>query len=192
LEAPYRPSRSNPLAMGRDPTHQPRVLQAPSSLGLSAAREGEATAFLGNLGQGLTILRAKNFFLVSDLNLPAFSLKPSPLVLSLRALVTSPSPALSQPLQALAAALRCPCSLLFSRLNNPSSPSLSSQQRCKSSCWCEIRWSPPRSLLSARDVLMAWSAPCLAVMGKPIDPSTAVRNRQFSGPEVTAVTAGTG
>jgi len=41
----------------------------------------------------------------------------------------SPSPALSQHLQALAAALRSPCSLLLPRLSSPSSPSRSSQQR---------------------------------------------------------------
>jgi len=36
------------------------------------------------------------FFLISHLNLPSLSLKPSPLVLSLQALAKSPSPALSQ------------------------------------------------------------------------------------------------
>jgi len=115
--------------MGKDPFHQPRVLQAPSNLALNTAREGTATASLGNLGQGLTALTVKNFCLISYLNLHSFSLKPSPLVLLLHALVTSPSPSLSQPLQALAAALRCPQSLLLSRLTSPSSPSLSSQQR---------------------------------------------------------------
>jgi len=87
--------------MVRDPFHQPRVLQAPSNLALSTAREGAATASLGNLGQGLTTLRVKNFFLISDLNLPSFSLQPSPLVLSLQTLVQAPLQ-LSQPLQALA------------------------------------------------------------------------------------------
>jgi len=46
----------------------------------------------------------------------------------------SPSPALSQPLQALAAALRSACSLLLLRLTSPSSPSLSCQQRGSSPC----------------------------------------------------------
>ena len=75
--------------MGRDPFPQPRVLRAPSSLALNPAREGAATAPLGSLGQGLTTLRGKSFFLRCDLNLPAFSLKPSPLVLSLQARVWS-------------------------------------------------------------------------------------------------------
>jgi len=68
--------------MGRDPFHQPRVLPAPSNLALSTAREGAATASLGSLGQGLTTLRVKNSFLISHLNLPSFSLKPLPVVLS--------------------------------------------------------------------------------------------------------------
>jgi len=73
--------------MGRDPFHQPRVLPASSNLRLSPAKEGAATAPLGSLGQGLTALRGKNFFLVSNLNPPSFSLKPLPLVLSLHSLV---------------------------------------------------------------------------------------------------------
>ena len=52
--------------MGRDPSHQPRVLRAPSNLALSPAREGAATASLGSLGQGLTTLMVKNFFLISE------------------------------------------------------------------------------------------------------------------------------
>jgi len=38
-------------ALGRDPFHQPRLLQAPSNLALNPAREGAATASLGNPGQ---------------------------------------------------------------------------------------------------------------------------------------------
>ena len=49
--------------MGRDPFHQSRLLQAPSNLTLNPAREGAATASLGNLGQGLTTLIVKNFFI---------------------------------------------------------------------------------------------------------------------------------
>jgi len=48
--------------MRRDPFHQPRLLQAPSNLALNNVKERAATASLGNLGQGLTLLRAKNFF----------------------------------------------------------------------------------------------------------------------------------
>ena len=58
-----------PPAMGRDTFHQPRLLRAPSNLALSTAREGAATASLGNLGQGLTALTGKNFFPISNLNL---------------------------------------------------------------------------------------------------------------------------
>jgi len=65
--------------MGRDPFHQPRVPNAPSSLALSAARERAATSSLGNLGQGLTALTGKNFCLISNLNyLPSYSLKQWP------------------------------------------------------------------------------------------------------------------
>ena len=47
----------------QDIFHQPRVLRAPSNLALNPAREGAATASLGSLGQGLTILMGQNFFL---------------------------------------------------------------------------------------------------------------------------------
>jgi len=39
------------------------LLRAPSNLALSTAREGAATASLGNLGQGLTTLTGKNFLM---------------------------------------------------------------------------------------------------------------------------------
>jgi len=54
--------------MSRDVFLQTRVLRAPSNLALNPAREGAATASLGNLGQGLTTLMGKNFFLRSHLN----------------------------------------------------------------------------------------------------------------------------
>jgi len=50
--------------MGRDTFHQTRLLRAPSNLALNTAREAAATESLGNLGQGLTTLRVKNFFLL--------------------------------------------------------------------------------------------------------------------------------
>jgi len=78
-------------SMGRDTFHQPRVLQALSNLALNLAREEEATASLGNLSQGLTTLRVKNFLLTSNLNVPSLSLKLLPLVLSVYTLVKSPS-----------------------------------------------------------------------------------------------------
>jgi len=81
-----------PPAISRDISHQTRVLRAPSSLALSPAREGAATAALGSLGQGLITLMGKNFFLIPHLNLPSFSLELFPLVLSLHPLVQSSSP----------------------------------------------------------------------------------------------------
>jgi len=68
-----------PPAMSRDIFHQTRVLRAPSNLALSTAREGAATVSLGNLCQCFTTLMGKNFFLISHLNLPSFSLEPFPL-----------------------------------------------------------------------------------------------------------------
>ena len=73
-------------------TPSTRVLRAPSNLALNTAREGAATASLGNLFQGLTTLMVKNLFLISNLNLPSFSSEPFPLVLSPHTLVKSPSP----------------------------------------------------------------------------------------------------
>jgi len=114
-------------AMGRDTFHQTRLLRAPSSLALNTATEGAVTASLGNLCQGLTTHRVKNFFLISNLNLPSFSLKTFPLVLSLHALAKSPSPAfLQDPFRYRNGAIRSPHSLLFSRLNSANSLSLSS------------------------------------------------------------------
>jgi len=60
------------------------------------SREGESATSLGILVQCLTTLTVKNFFLISDLNLPSFSFKLLPLVLSLHTLVKSPSPAFLQ------------------------------------------------------------------------------------------------
>jgi len=73
----------------------------PSNLALNTARQGAATASLGNLFQCLTTLTVKNFFLISNLKLPSFSLKPFTLALSLHTLVKSPSPSLLCPLQVL-------------------------------------------------------------------------------------------
>jgi len=78
--------------MSRHIFHQTRLLRAPSSLALNTARDGAATAYLGNLCQCFTTLMVKNFFLISNLNLPSSSLDPFPLVLSLHTLVKSPSP----------------------------------------------------------------------------------------------------
>jgi len=139
LEGTLQTISFQPLTMGTDPFHQTRVLQAPSNLALSTAREGAATVSLGSLRQGLTVLRVENFFLTSNLYLLSFSLKPSPLVLLQQHLLKSLSPTfLLSRLLLLAAALRSPWCLLFPRLSSPSSPSLSSQQRGSSPsdhCW---------------------------------------------------------
>jgi len=81
------------LATGRDTFHQTRLLKAPAYPALNTTREGAATASLGKLCQGLTTLRVKKFFLLSNLNLPSFSLKSLPLVLLLHAFVKSHYPA---------------------------------------------------------------------------------------------------
>ncbi|KAK4819077.1 hypothetical protein QYF61_025310 [Mycteria americana] len=57
-----------------------QVAQSPIQPGLEHFQGWGITAALGNLLQCLTTLTVKNFFLVSNLNLPSFSLKPSPLV----------------------------------------------------------------------------------------------------------------
>ena len=62
-----------PLSWAGTPSTSPGCLRAPSNLALSTAREGAATASLGNLC--LTTLLMKNFFLISNLNVPFFSLK---------------------------------------------------------------------------------------------------------------------
>ena len=55
------------------------VLKAPTSLTLNVSRDGSSTTSLGNLFYCFTTLMVKNFFLISSLNLPSFSLKPFPL-----------------------------------------------------------------------------------------------------------------
>ena len=60
-----------------EPSQQPRLPPAPSSLALGPARDGAATAPRGSLGQGLITHIGKNFFLMSNLNPPFFSFKPS-------------------------------------------------------------------------------------------------------------------
>ena len=64
--------------MSRDIFHQTRLLRAPSNLALNTSREGASTVSLGNLFQCFTTLMVKNFFLISNLYLPPFSLEPFP------------------------------------------------------------------------------------------------------------------
>ncbi|KAK4810921.1 hypothetical protein QYF61_013329 [Mycteria americana] len=63
------------------------LLKAPSNLTMNASNDGACTTSLGNLFQCLITLIVKKFFLISNLNLLSFSLKPLPLILSLQALV---------------------------------------------------------------------------------------------------------
>ena len=54
---------------------------------LNVSMDGSSTTSLGNPFQCFTTLIVKNFFLISSLSLPRFSLKPLPLVLSLLSLL---------------------------------------------------------------------------------------------------------
>jgi len=63
------------------------LVKAPPSLALNTAREGAYMTSLGNKFQCLTTHIVKNLFLISNLNLPSFSVEPLPLVLSLHGLV---------------------------------------------------------------------------------------------------------
>ena len=73
-----------------------RLLRAPSSLALNVSKDGASPTSLGNLFHCFTTLIGKNFFLVFSLNLPSFSLKPFPLVLSQQTFLKRPSPAYLQ------------------------------------------------------------------------------------------------
>ena len=73
--------------MSRDIFNQTRLLRAPSNLAWNVSRDGASTTSLGNLCQCLTTLTVKNFFLISSLHLPSFSLKPFLLVLAQQALL---------------------------------------------------------------------------------------------------------
>jgi len=66
--------------MGRDIFNYTRLLKVLSNLPLNTSREWACTASLGNLFQFLTSLIVKNFFHISNLKLPSFSLKPLSLV----------------------------------------------------------------------------------------------------------------
>jgi len=59
--------------MGSAATHQTRLPRAPSNLVLSASRDGAPTA---SLCQCRSAFWVKNFLIISNLNLPSFSLKP--------------------------------------------------------------------------------------------------------------------
>jgi len=71
-----------------------QVAQSPVQPGLEHFQGGDSHSFSG---QPVPVFHHPHgeefFFLISNLNLPSFSLEPFPLVLSLPALVKSPSPA---------------------------------------------------------------------------------------------------
>ena len=83
LEGTLKITQFQPHAVGKDTSHYPKLLQAPSSLTLDIPGMGTLPT-LGNLCQGLITLTG-NFFLISKSHLSS-SLKPFLLVLSLSAL----------------------------------------------------------------------------------------------------------
>ena len=104
-----------------------QVAQRPIQPGLEHFQRGASTAFLGNLFQCPTAPIMKIFFLISNLNLPSFHLKP------LRLVLCTPCPCkksfsgfLIDPFSYRQAAIRSSQSLLFPKLNNSNSLSLSS------------------------------------------------------------------
>ena len=114
--------------MCRAANHQTRLPRATSSLALNVSRDGASTTSLANLFQCVTTLSVKNLLLISNLNFPYLSLKPFLLVLSLSTLVNSCFP----PVEYRKATMKSSWSLLFCKLNKPSSLNLSSQERCSS------------------------------------------------------------
>lgn len=90
--------------------------------------------FTGQLVLCLTDLTVKNYFLISNLNLLSFRLKPFPLVLSVNALKKSPSPSFWQAsFGSQMPAIRSHLSHLFLRLNKSYSLSLPLQEEIISS-----------------------------------------------------------
>ena len=113
---------------GRQPADQ--AAQSHIQPGLGCLQGWGIHSLLGQPVQCVTTLWVKNFLLISNLNLPCLSLKPFPLVLSLFTLVNSRSPScLYTPFKYWKATMRSPQSLLFSKLNKPSSLNLSSLER---------------------------------------------------------------
>ena len=112
---------------GRQPPHQ--AAQSHIQPGLECLQGWGIHNLLGQPVQCLTTLWGKNFLLISNLILPCLSLKTFPLILLLSTLINSHSPScLYAPFKYWEATMRYPCSLLFSKLNKPSSLNLSSQE----------------------------------------------------------------
>ena len=111
--------------MGRLTT-EIRLPGAPFSLAMNASRDRASTTSLVKPIPVLHHALSKEFFPKIYPNLLSFSLKTFLLVLSLSAHVKSQYPSsLQVPFQYWNDAVRSPQSLLFSRLNKPSSVSLS-------------------------------------------------------------------
>ena len=68
-KGPFKGHLVQAPAMSRDLFNWIMLLRVPSNLALNIARGGASTTSLGNLGQCLITLIAKDFFLISSLNL---------------------------------------------------------------------------------------------------------------------------
>jgi len=95
-------------------------LSATSTCLLNISRGCDSTTSLGSLSQCLTTLSVKKFFLISNLNLPWCNLRPLPLSCYLEKETDSHLPTTSS-FWVVVESNNVSLSLLFSRLNNPSS-----------------------------------------------------------------------
>jgi len=82
LEGTFRGHLAQPPCSEQQYLQLDQAARSPIQPGLERFRGGASTTSLGNLCQCFTTLIVKNFFLISSLSLPSFSLKPLPLVLS--------------------------------------------------------------------------------------------------------------
>ena len=116
-----------PPAVCKVANQQTRLPRATSSLALNASRDGASTASLDNLFHCVTTLWVKNCLLISNLNLRLSQFKtipPCPITIHPS---KQPYPScIYAPFKYWKAAVRSPWSLLFSKLNKPSSLNLSS------------------------------------------------------------------
>jgi len=120
LKGPLNTILSNSPAMNRD--SQIMLLRALYSLALNVSKDRTFTTSLGNPFQWLNTLIVESVFLTPNLNLPSFSLKPFPLAISQEILLSYLLPFFLQTsIRYRKAALWSPQSLLFFRLNSPSS-----------------------------------------------------------------------
>jgi len=106
-----------------------RLLSTVSRQGLNISRGGESTTSLGRLCQLLITLTVIMFFLMFKWNFLHLNLCPWRLVLSLGT-TEKASSSLLPPHQVFIHVGKIPLSLFFSRLNSPSSLSLSAYERC--------------------------------------------------------------